>query len=476
MDNNEKTIDIMVFLSDMIKGIKKFWYLILVLANVMSWAFFYVSAKKYTPLYTSKATFTILAAYEDNYAGYSYRYYYNSQTASQMAVTFPYILNSYLLQEIVCEDLGVPYLNGSINAVAIPDTNLFTIMVTSTNPNDAYNILNSVIKNYPKVAEFVIGDTKMNMLSSPKIPTKPVNRPSYSRMTKLGFLAGCMLGFGVIFLYALTRSTIRKAEDIKNILNLKCLGVMPVVKFKRRKKDIDRTINILNEKVGGMFNESIRSIRTQIIQAIGDKKSNVIVVAGSVPKEGKTTLAINLSIALGQMGYSVILVDGDLRNPSVLNMLDIVLPLNGIAEIIDENKTIENSLHYLRKYNISVLAGHKPHPNPNRILFDYTLTEIMTMIKNMADFVIVDTSPCYMVPDAITFAKLADHAIYCIRQDYVKRGLIIDSMTSLSYSHVNVLGAVLTFAETGLGSYGYRYSYLYKYPYYRKLRYYGESV
>lgn len=207
----------------------------LVLASVMSWLFFYVSARKYTPLYTSKATFTILAAYVDNYAGYSYRYYYNSQTASQMAVTFPYILNSYLLQEIVCEDLGVPYLNGSINAVAIPDTNLFTIMVTSTNPNDAYHILNSVIRNYPKVAEFVIGDTKMNMLSSPKVPTNPTNRPVYSRMTKIGFLAGCVLGCGFIFLYALTRTTIRKVDDVKKILNLECLGVLPVVKFKRRK-------------------------------------------------------------------------------------------------------------------------------------------------------------------------------------------------------------------------------------------------
>ncbi|HOA31950.1 MAG TPA: polysaccharide biosynthesis tyrosine autokinase [Clostridia bacterium] len=474
--DNETSIDIMVLLSDLIKGIKKFWHIVLVLASVMSWLFFYVSARKYTPLYTSKATFTILAAYVDNYAGYSYRYYYNSQTASQMAVTFPYILNSYLLQEIVCEDLGVPYLNGSINAVAIPDTNLFTIMVTSTNPNDAYHILNSVIRNYPKVAEFVIGDTKMNMLSSPKVPTNPTNRPVYSRMTKIGFLAGCVLGCGFIFLYALTRTTIRKVDDVKKILNLECLGVLPVVKFKRRKNDMDHSVNIMNDKVGSAFGESIRSIRTKLLKETSDKKNNVIVVAGSVPKEGKTTLAINLSIALGQMGYSVILVDGDLRNPSVLNMLDIVMPLNGLGEILEGEQTIEQSIHGFGKYNISVLAGQKSYPNPNKLLSHHSLVEVIIMLRNMADFVIIDTPPCHLVPDAVAFVKLADHAVYCIRQDYAKRSLIIDSLTSLSYSQVNVLGAVLTFTETGIGSYGYRYGYLYKYPYYRKLRYYGESV
>ena len=253
---------------------------------------------------------------------------------------------------------------------------------------------------------------------------------------------------------------------------LECLGG----EVQETKKDIDYSVNIMNDKVGSAFGESIRSIRTKLLKETSDKKNNVIVVAGSVPKEGKTTLAINLSIALGQMGYSVILVDGDLRNPSVLNMLDIVMPLNGLGEILEGEQTIEQSIHGFGKYNISVLAGQKSYPNPNKLLSHHSLVEVIIMLRNMADFVIIDTPPCHLVPDAVAFVKLADHAVYCIRQDYAKRSLIIDSLTSLSYSQVNVLGAVLTFTETGIGSYGYRYGYLYKYPYYRKLRYYGESV
>jgi succinoglycan biosynthesis transport protein ExoP len=156
--------------------------------------------------------------------------------------------------------------------------------------------------------------------------------------------------------------------------------------------------------------------------------------------------------------------------------MDIVMPLKGIGEIVEGEQTIEHSIYYINKYNISLLAGHKSYQNPNKILSHYSLVEVIAMLRNMADFVIIDTPPCHMVPDAVAFAKYADHAIYCIRQDYAKRSLIIDSLTSLSYSRVNVLGAVLTFTETGIGSYGYRYGYLYKYPYYRKLRYYGESV
>lgn len=457
--DKEYTININTLIIDLLKGLKKFWYLIIILPSILSGIFFCTSVKKYTPIYTAKATFTIQAGYEDANIGYSYSYYYNSQTASQMALTFPYILQSNLLQEIVCQDLNVGYLNGSISAMTIPDTNLFTIIVTSANPQDAYNILNSVIENYPKVAVFVLGDTKMNILSSPKIPSAPRNKPSYSRMTKIGFLAGGVLGMGCIFLYAITRRTIKEPEDLKEKLNIKCLGVMPCVRFKQRNKKVNKLINILNNRVSSSFKESIRSVRTRILKEINNEKSKVIVVTSSIPGEGKTTFSINLALSLAQIGNKVILADGDLRNPSLLMNLDVLKRFKGLGEIVGEDALLEESIQYLPQYQISVVGSYQPYNNATQLITDPLMKYTINELREMADYVIIDTPPCCVVTDAVSISNYADYVIYVVRQDHVRRDKIIDSLTSLSYSKVELLGAVLTLTESGYGAYGYRYGY-----------------
>ena len=128
--------------------------------------------RSYYPMYRAEATFTV-ETYNNSDTGYSF--FYDNRTAAQMALTFPYLLDSDLLLDRVKADMGVTTLNGTPSAKVIDNSNLFTLSVTSRDPQAAYDILQSLIKNYPAVAEYVIGRTQLNMIDHPEFPSTPYN-------------------------------------------------------------------------------------------------------------------------------------------------------------------------------------------------------------------------------------------------------------------------------------------------------------
>ena len=100
---------------------------------------------------------------------------YDKAMAEQLSKTFPYLLQSELMQSMLRQEMGVSYVNGSITAQTVPNTNLFSLKVTSTDPQAAYDILNTMIEIYPRVADYVVGSTQMNLLTVPTVAEKPYN-------------------------------------------------------------------------------------------------------------------------------------------------------------------------------------------------------------------------------------------------------------------------------------------------------------
>ena len=125
----------------------------------------------------------------------------NTQSAQEMAEIFPYVLTSGVLQDVVVSDLGLDYLPGSISVEAEEGVNMITISVSSNDPQMAYNILQSVIENYPKVAEYIFGQTSLEILDETGIPSdtqrETVIRGSYKR----GALQGIIISGVILCLY-----------------------------------------------------------------------------------------------------------------------------------------------------------------------------------------------------------------------------------------------------------------------------------
>lgn len=328
---------------DLIRGLSEFWralgklfwapLLLAVLAGglqgVRAW-------RSYAPQYASEATFTIQltgSTLGDASSSYSY---YSKATAEQLAKTFPYILRSDLLQSTLRQEMGVDWINGSITAQAVNETNLFSLRVTSSSAQDAYDILCAVIKLYPRVADYVIGSTQMNVLTPPALATAPYNpfRPIPGIVRAAA--AGVCLGLLLVALYAATRRTVRTPEEVRRRLNQSCVAALPRVAFKRRSAPFDRTVSLLNPKVGSAFLESVRSMRIKLLRRLEEDGMRVVMVSSTLPGEGKTTVAVNLALTLSQNGLGVILVDLDLRKPSVKRCLGVSTPSMGVPELLQK--------------------------------------------------------------------------------------------------------------------------------------------
>lgn len=167
-------IDIITLLHDVLRGVKKLWWACLLLTVLCAAGSWYTVKRAYRPLYRAAASFTVATGSGES-GGFSYGFYYNTATASQLARTFPYILESELLTDGIKQALGTDSITASLSASAVEDSNLFTLTATGANAESTLNVLNAAIDCYPEAARYVLGDIKLHMLSAPSLPITPYN-------------------------------------------------------------------------------------------------------------------------------------------------------------------------------------------------------------------------------------------------------------------------------------------------------------
>lgn len=184
----------------------------------------------YSPQYTATATFTVTPK-GDSLSSYTSTS--SNASTQQLEKTFPYIITSAPLTKVVAEDLGLSYVPGTLTATAVENTNLFTITVTSSNYETAYNVLKSVINNYPSVAEYVVGATDLVLVVPPSASSTPINPISYRQKALIGTVVGAFLGIILVFFLETLNHTVRHPDEIEKLLNNQRLGsIVKVVKKK----------------------------------------------------------------------------------------------------------------------------------------------------------------------------------------------------------------------------------------------------
>ena len=453
--NNEKQKSeglIEIYASDIWRGFLKLWWICILITIICSLAMIAFSFISFKPVYKVSATFTVQT--QDISASgtgiTSYSYYYNRSTAEQLSNTFPYILESNLLQSAVCEDLGIESLPASITATSVEGTNMFTMEAVGKDPQVTYDVLVSAMENYPSVEEYVIGSSKLVMISEPVIPDTPSNSRGTVRNAVLGFLIGIILSCGIIAFYAIARDTIRTKKDIQEKINQNCIGILPKVTFKKYNKEVDRSILIDNPLTGDSFMETVRQLRNSIVSEL-DEMSKTILFTSASPEEGKTTVSTNLAIALAKMEKKVILIDADIRNPSVEKSIIKYEKYNKSG--LDSYSQIKN----VPDLGINIMTFTVTEDNMWKVINTEYLEKIIEDLKQKYDYVIIDAPPCALVSDPITIAGVVDTTILVIKQDTVRTTRIKYAIDSLQSVNANILGCVLNSAASGIMGYGYYY-------------------
>ena len=312
------------------------------------------------------------------------------------------------------------------------------------------------------MADYVIGNTEMQLLTVPEVASAPYNAFRPIRTICKGALLGAFLGLLVILLYAFTRRSIRDPEDIHRRLNQTCIATLPKVTFKRRGNTIDKNVSILNQRVDGAFRESVRSMRIKFLREAQKQKARVVMVTSTLPGEGKTTVAVNLALTLSQSGAKVILVDLDLRKPSVKKALGVREASKGMPELLaDSAAEPETALLRLENSNLSLLAGDSAAADPRQQINSQRLRAVLGKLRQEADYIVLDTPPCGILADSAGAARLADCTLYVLRAGAVEVSHIMDSLQFLAESGTKMIGCVLNGVQAGQGGYGYGYGYGY---------------
>jgi capsular exopolysaccharide synthesis family protein len=236
------------------------------------------------------------------------------------------------------------------------------------------------------------------------------------------------------------------------------------VTFKRRSKQTAQLVTIQNEKVGSEFQESVRRLRMKLLRETQQEKAQILMVTSTLPGEGKTTVACNLALSLSQNGARVILVDLDLRKPSVKKNLGVSAPSRGVGYLLAKEGMPRNCLVPVEGSTLQLLADDKAAGSLRKKSLVRKLSVILEGLRQEADYIILDTPPSGLLADSGTVAHLADGTIYVVRAGVAQASHILDSLQFLGESGTNILGCVLNGSSGSHGGYGY-YGYGYRYGY-----------
>lgn len=454
--NNQVTesekIDLLRIIDNMWKGAKRYWYFG-VAAVLLLGAFFCVrSYRNYAPVYSANATFTITSGTSDLYIGN----YANSQTASQIVKTFPYILKSGILQKKIAEDLNSDYIPGNISTETLGNTNMITIIVNSSDAQAAYDILQSVIKHYPEVAEPIIGEVSMNLLDMTDVPESVSNPPNYKKDALKGMFLGAVFSGVALLLYGFTRRTIHEEEDFKKMLNVDCICSIPQIVFKKRGKEFRKDISIYNKKISQTFLEAMRMLRARIEKEAKKNNLKVFLVTSAEAGEGKSTIAANIAMALAMRGSKVALVDCDLRSPSVRERLNMETEGVGLCEYLLEETEMEDLLVWNETYQMYVVPGGNPIVNASELMDSPRMLSLLERLKEKVEYIILDTAPVGILTDTTVLAEAADAALFVVKQDYANRSAILEGIEHLAESRIYISGCILNGIQNAVGGYGYK--------------------
>ena len=218
--------------------------------------------------------------------------------------------------------------------------------------------------------------------------------------------------------------------------------------------------------------EAFKRLRSSVIMAFPEEESRqckVIGITSAQPSEGKSTVAVNLAYSLAELGKSVILVDGDMRRPSLHDKLGMRM-VPGLSELLTtEDQVGAVVLSYKSSdggtsFNM-IPAGAIPG-NPSELLNSRRFETLIEVLSSACDYIILDLPPVDAVVDAVTASKLTDGMIVVVRENNCPRYILDDCMEQLQYAKANILGFVVNGSVEGASKrYKYNRSYRYGYQY-----------
>lgn len=442
-------------LRDYVKVARRYWKSITVLTLAitlagMAWSV--LQPRKYA----SEASAVVLAVGTDNVSSLLQ----GDTLAKARAKSYKSMAASRVVADNVRSSTGLELSSDALLkavSVNVPlDTAEIFIRAESSDPVTAQKIADGWVSELGKLVrdrETAAASTQATTPAIPRVslvpldaatvPTAPVT-PGVAISTLFGFAIGLLLGYASALLRNHLDRRLRSVEDIENLCLLPVVGTLPT---EQKLKTVNKLPGGVTSSAGSAqqspaFAESLREVRTNLAFLDVDNPPRVIVVSSSTSGEGKSTVAANLAATMAVAGEKVIVVDGDLRHPTLAKMFDVV-PGVGITDILTGKAELDDVLQQRSDLpNLSILGAGRIPPNPSELLSSHAMKHLVESLAGRGT-VIIDAPPLLPVTDAVLLTRIADGAIIIVRSGKTTSDQLRKALGNLRKVNATILGTLL---------------------------------
>jgi succinoglycan biosynthesis transport protein ExoP len=271
------------------------------------------------------------------------------------------------------------------------------------------------------------------------VPPAEPSKPNKRRIIILSFIVSFGLGVILVLVLDALKSGIRSVNDVEKKLGQRMLGIIP---FEKHNKNKSLPLRLFFDTKQHIFGEAVRTLRTSLQLLNLDKPSKTILVTSSSPKEGKSTISINLAFSMGQLS-KVLLIDTDLRRPTLAKQFSLPGFQPGLANLLTGTHSVEECVVTDEGSGIDLICAGSPPHNPQELLASETFVHLVGGLKDKYDHIIMDSAPTQAVSDAILVAKTCDSVLYVVRADSTSEKMVTKGLSRFMQIGHRVDGVVL---------------------------------
>jgi exopolysaccharide transport family protein len=306
--------------------------------------------------------------------------------------------------------------------------------------------------------------------------------PNIPRNLGFAFVLGLTSGVGLAFLLEGLDNTVRTPEQAQAISGLPSLGMIPLGSKSNAESGSKQGLMVASSKEAvelitqsrpqSQMAESYRALRTSLLLTSLGAPPKIIVITSALPREGKTTTSINTAIVLAQKGTRVLLIDADLRRPSIHRTLGMG-PRVGLSNVLTGGATLQQAtVRSPVLPNLYVLPAGTPPPNPAELMASAQMVDMLAELREQYDHIVIDTPPTLSVTDAVVLSTRADAVVLVIRSSQTTKPALRRARDILAQVNARVCGVLLNAVNLDSPDYYYYYEYQGKYG----QRYYDEDM
>lgn len=423
------------------EAVRKFW-IVIVAATILGAVGSYAVSASAVPTYDARATILFSLSQGSSASDLNQG---SSYTQGQM-LSFAQLATSSMVLDRVIDDLDLDLTARELArqvAVTIPDgTSILEVQMTSSSPEVAANVANSVATQLSIVVDEVVASGQSGpaiaatLIDDAVVPTVQ-SAPNKTRDTALGAMAGFFLAVLLAFLWAIIDTRIPNEAAMAGVTDTPVLGTISRI----RRMRTSSALPVLHEPLG-RTSEELRRIRSALAFVRVEGELRVLLIGSANPGEGKSTFSTNFALTLAGLGNRVLLIDADLRRPRLADYFGIEGAV-GLTDVLVGKRALQEARVERVGTGLDVLPAGAWAPNPAELLTSAAMRTLVGEDTREYDYVVIDGPPTLSVADANLMAPMADGVVLVVDASRTRRAAVRHAVNSLNNSGARLVGVVL---------------------------------